>query len=390
MRNKIYFLLGVLCLTILSSCKNQHRLVPGEDYAIADMVQTIPIGNIQKDSAWHIWCGSMVKGYDGKYHLYYSRWPRPATTHVAWISHSEVAYAVAENPEGPFKFVNVALPQTDSLAWDGATTHNPYIIMKDGKYYLYYVGTQGKPLSAEETISGYGTEWWTRRNTQRIGVAIADSPAGPWRRLNEPVLANNSKDSTAFDALCVANPAICVGRNGKIVMLYKAVCRNEKLRGGAVRFSVAFADSPEGPFVKTNKQIFLPEDPKSSMVAEDPCIWYDDYTDCYYAIVRDVVGQFAGKESGGLALLTSKDAIDWEAPKCPKVLPKILEFSDGSTYDAKVIGGVERPFLYRDEDGNPQLLFGAFSIHKGKVRRDHSFNGRIPLKLTDEIMKTKE
>ena len=33
------------------------------------------------------------------------------------------------------------------------------------------------------------------------------------------------------------------------------------------------------------------------------------------AIVRDVVGQFVGKESGGLALLTSKDAIDWKAPK---------------------------------------------------------------------------
>lgn len=392
MKNKIYFLLSILCLTILSSCGNQRRLVPGEDYAIANMVQTIPVGNIQMDPAWHIWCGSMVKGYDGKYHLYYSRWPRPETTHGAWISHSEVAHAVAESPEGPFEFSDVALGKREdnTLAWDCATAHNPYIMMKDGKYYLYYAGTHGRPLSKEETIPGYGIDWWTRRNTQRIGVAIADNPAGPWRRLDEPVLANNSEDDTAFDALCVANPAICVGRNGKIVMLYKAVCKNDKLEGGVVRFSVAFADSPEGPFVKTNKQIFLPKDPNASMVAEDPCIWYDEHTDCYYAIVRDVSAQFAGREdSGGLALLTSKDAIDWKAPKYPKVLPRRLKFSDGSIYDTYV-GGVERPFLYRDEDGNPQLLFGAFSIHKENIRRDHSFNGRIPLRLFNDIMKTKE
>lgn len=381
MKKLINILLGG-CLLLLA-CE-QKVMVLGEDYALADMVQTIPVENVQKDSLWNIWCGSMIKGYDNKYHLYYSRWPRE-TGHEAWISHSEVAYAVADKPEGPYKFVNISLSGTDSCTWDGATAHNPYIVLKDNKYYLYYVGTQGKPLQGEDTIKAYGPEWWKRRNTQRIGVAVADRAEGPWKRLSSPVLTN-SKDTTAFDAMCVANPAVCVGRNDKIVMLYKAVCKNGTRKGGKVHFSVAFADKPEGPFLKTNKLIFQPEGQENvdaNMVAEDPYIWYDKKVDRYFAIVRDVVDLFTGKESGRLALMTSEDAIVWKPAKYPKVLPPTLYWSDGSTYDGRD-NSVERPFLYRDEAGIPCLLFGAFGVRNGEQRREHSFNGRIPLKLPGE------
>lgn len=350
--------------------------IPGETCAIADMVQVMPTENVQKDSLWNIWCGSMVKGYDNRYHLYYSRWPRH-TGHQSWISHSEVAYAVADKPEGPYRFVNIPLLKTTAPIWDGATTHNPYIITHNNKYYLYYVGTKGVPVDDDTIIPASASEWWKRRNSQRIGVAVADNPEGPWRRLPEPVL-EASQDSTAFDAMCVSNPAVCVGRDNKIVMLYKAVCKNGTTKGGRVRFSVAFADSPEGPFVKTNKLIFQPDDPKANMVAEDPYVWYDYRTDRYYAIIRDVVDQFSGKDSGKLALLTSDDAVVWQAAKYPKVLPAKIKWTDGSVYDVRA-STIERPCLYRDENGIPRFFFGAFGVHKGKIMREHSFNGRIPL-----------
>ena len=374
-----YIILGWWGL-LLISCAQQIQYVPGETCAIADMVQPIPKQNVQIDPTWDIRCGSMVKGYDGKYHLYYSRWPRQ-TGHEAWISHSEVAYAVSDKPEGPYRFINVALASRGEKYWDGATSHNPYMVMKDGKYYLYYVGTQGKVLSTDQKIQPYGDEWWARRNTQRIGVAVSESPAGPWKHLDVPVLSV-SEDTAAFDALCVTNPAICVGRDGKMVMLYKAVCKNGTRGGGKVRFSVAFADSPTGPFVKTNKLIFQPEDPNANMVAEDPYIWYDDKLDKYYAIVRDVIQLFTGEDSGMLALMESDDAMNWRPAKYPKVLPVKLQWEDGTVYDAKA-DHVERPFLYRDEAGVPKLLFGAFSIHTNGVHREHSFNGRIPLRLPE-------
>lgn len=367
------------CLGMQCSMSCTHKdFVPGQDFAFADMVQTIPTENALCDSAWNIWCGSLIEGYDGKYHLFYSRWPR-GTRHESWISHSEIAYAVADKPDGPYTPVNVALGFVDSVRWDGATAHNPYAIKYKGKYYLYYVGTQGSYLGATECLKPYGSEWWKRRNTQRIGVAVADNPAGPWKRMDEPVLSNNA-DTTAFDAMMVANPAVCLGRDGKFVMLYKGVCKNGTIRGGKVRFSVAFADMPTGPFVKTGTQVFLPEDPNDPMVAEDPFLWYDPKCDLYFAIVRDVVRQYTGKESGGLALMKSVDAIHWQPVSHPKVLPPVLKWSDGRTYDANKLS-FERPFLLFDKEGIPQLLLGACGVNKDNIRREHSFNVRVPLMI---------
>lgn len=362
-------------IVALSTCTGK-TYVPGNDFPLADMVRPIPLDNIQKDSAWNIWCGSMVKGYDNKYHLYYSRWPRQSG-HASWISHSEIAYAVADKPEGPFCFVNVPLSATGVAAWDGSMTHNPYMVLKDGKYYLYYIGTTGEVLSADQKLIPYGDDWWIRRNKQRIGVAVSDKPEGPWKRFDTPLLSNN-EDTTAFDAMCVNNPAVCVGRDGKMVMLYKAVCKNGTRGGGQVRFSVAFAESPTGPFVKTNKLIFQSTDPNARMVAEDPYLWYDEKSDRYYAIVRDVVGEFTG-EAAVLALMVSDDAMDWRVSPYPKVLSAKLQWEDGTVYDAHV----ERPFLYRDENGIPCLLFGAFSVHTNGIHREHSFNGRIPLVIPE-------
>lgn len=376
---KITTSLAILVASMSLACTSgSQHLRPGQDYALADWVQPVPRNHVLQDSAWHIWCGSMIRGYDGKYHLYYSRWPR-STRHEAWITHSQIAYAVADRPEGPYRFVNVPLPELDGPVWDASVTHNPYILKHDGKYYLYYIGSYGD--STTRNCGAYSEEWWIRRNRQRIGVAVADDPAGPWQRFDRPVLANNEQDSTAFDALCVTNPAVCIGRDNRVVMLYKAVCKNGTISGGVVRFSVAFADRPEGPFEKSGQLIFQPEDSTSHMVAEDPYIWYDSQEDTYYAIVRDVVGLFTGEDSGGLALMQSPDALHWEVAPRPKVLSRLLTWDDGTTYDAKE-DHVERPFLYFNDNGDPELLFGAFSIHRDGVFRDHSFNGWIPLAPT--------
>lgn len=381
MRKKSLLYAVGITLTVLcggTSCKSSH-FEPGKEFALADSVQVIPSENVFKDSVWNIWCASTVKGMDGKYHLFYSRWPRKAG-HEAWVSHSEIAHAVSDKAGGPYVHKNVVLPAYSDTRWDGAMTHNPYILYHEGKYYLYYIATSGKVLSGDVSLPAYGKEWWIRRNSQRIGLAVAEHPDGPWHRLPEPVLTN-SEDTTAFDAMCVTNPAVCIGRGGKVVMLYKAVCKNGTLEGGKVRFSVAFADRLEGPFVKSGQLIFQPEDPTMRMVAEDPFVWYDEEADKYYAIVRDVVRLYTGEDSGGLALMESRDAIDWHPVPHPKVLPSVLKFSDGTTYDARKSGGIERPFVCFDEKGVPQFLFGAFGVHSRGIHREHSFNVAIPFHL---------
>ena len=65
--------------------------------------------------------------------------------------------------------LNVALIGTETEV--KTITHNPTVIRARGKYYLYYMGNTGDG------------SFWSHRNNQRIGVAVADKPEGPWRDL---------------------------------------------------------------------------------------------------------------------------------------------------------------------------------------------------------------
>jgi len=56
---------------------------------------------ITADPNWYTWCPSVIRGDDGKYHMFHSRWARK-TTFSGWLLLSEVAHAVAVRPEGPY------------------------------------------------------------------------------------------------------------------------------------------------------------------------------------------------------------------------------------------------------------------------------------------------
>jgi hypothetical protein len=98
----------------------------------------VAASSVFKSDTMSIWGGSLVKGEDGLYHLYYSRWPK----HLGWVwvTHSEIAHAVSASPFGPFAFKDVTLPPRGAAYWDGLCTHNPTVHRFDGRYYLYYMG----------------------------------------------------------------------------------------------------------------------------------------------------------------------------------------------------------------------------------------------------------
>ena len=170
------------------------------------------------DPEFEIWGGSAVRGEDGKYHMFYSRWPRELS-HWAWVTHSEIAHAVSDSPVGPWKHQDVALPARGNEYWDGSCTHNPTVLRHAGKYYIYYMGNRGNN-KVEIPLN------WEHRNNQRIGVAVADSPAGPWTRFDQPII-DVSSDPNAADALCVSNPSVAARPEGGFLMVYKAVAQAE-------------------------------------------------------------------------------------------------------------------------------------------------------------------
>lgn len=91
-----------------------------------------------------VWCGSVIKGDDGKYHMFASRWPIDLPFKNHWLTNSEIVHAVSDTPEGPYEFSDVALPPRGEQYWDGKMTHNPAIRKHGDTYLLFYTGTTYK------------------------------------------------------------------------------------------------------------------------------------------------------------------------------------------------------------------------------------------------------
>lgn len=287
-----------------------------------------------QEAGFFVWCGTMVKGDDGTCHLFYSRWPK-AKGFNAWVTDSEVAHAVADNPLGPYKFQNVALPKRDKKFWDADVTHNP-TVMKFGKqYYLYYMGNYGD-----------GT-FWNHRNHQRIGVAVADDVNGAWTRFEKPVI---NVTPNAWDHLMTSNPSVTKSRDGNYLMVYKGVADGALPKGGKVSHGVAVSKTPTGPFVKQPKTVFDAEG--SAFAAEDPFVWTQ--AGMYYAIVKDMNGAFTNA-GPSLALFQSANGLDWHTAQQPLVSGLSVKWADGT---AQKVQRLERPQLWLN-GGKPSVLFVA-------------------------------
>ena len=65
-------------------------------------------GGFAMEDYW-IWDPSVIKGEDGRYHMFASRWSKKYGF-GNWVTNSEVVRAISDTPEGPSEFVEVVLP----------------------------------------------------------------------------------------------------------------------------------------------------------------------------------------------------------------------------------------------------------------------------------------
>ncbi len=340
---------------------------PFIDFNIGDSIQPIPLAtNKFFDPNYFIWCSTVMKAKDNKYYMLYSRWPK-TDGFYSWCITCEICLAVSDKPGGPFKHVKVALPRRGSQYWDGSAAHNPALTYYKGKYYLYYMGTSSSTPMTFPVNSMSSEAWYSYRNSQRIGVAVADSLTGDWTRFDKPVLDADKSSDTNYDYMLVSNPSGIANDTGRVLLVYKQVAKGTDWHGGQVRFGAAFADSPTGPFVKSPKPIFvLPG--TSTMVAEDPYLWFQDGN--YYAVVRDVIGGFTG-DGGGLALMTSANGTDWQAAAHPKVIGSKFAYDNGTMSASQL----ERPCLLH-ENGRPIYLYGAT---RQDAAQTNTYNVAVPI-----------
>lgn len=86
-----------------------------------------PVNGGYREADHWIWCGSVIRGDDGQFHMFASRWTKDVPFNPNWLTNSRVVRAVSQTPEGPYTYVEDVLPPRGPRYWDGMMTHNPTI-----------------------------------------------------------------------------------------------------------------------------------------------------------------------------------------------------------------------------------------------------------------------
>lgn len=127
--------------------------------------------------------------------------------------------------------------------FDSFAVFTPNIIKWDNKYYMYYTGV--KPSEGTDTFNNDSYSDYTA-----LGVAVSESPIGPFVRVSdEPVLVPG-KDKDDFDSYRIDDASLLY-RDNRFWLYYKGRRYNDFIAGNKkTHMGVAFSDSPKGPFVK--------------------------------------------------------------------------------------------------------------------------------------------
>jgi hypothetical protein len=324
-------------------------------------------GGFRMEGYW-VWCGSVIQGEDGRFHMFASRWPKHLPMHPGWLVHSEVVRAVSDTPEGPYAFQEVVLPARGAEYWDGRSTHNPHITKHGDTYVLYYMGsthplndvTEGEELGLEDART------IVARANKRIGIAVSKSVFGPWVRKDAPIMPTRPG---CFDSFLTSNPAPCLHRDGAVLLIYKAR-RYEGNKHGQMTFGAARADSFDSVYrVISEKPLF----PPARFHLEDPFVWHSG--DRYELIAKDMDGHICGERHAGIHAY-SEDGLKWQMSDTPKAYSRTVAWDDGSV---STMGSFERPFILF-QDGKPTHLFAATADGDGGFRRaSHTWNMVIPI-----------
>lgn len=322
------------------------------------------------ENKW-VWCGSVVRGDEGKYHMYASVWDKALAFSPHWVTNSKVVHAVSDTPQGPFSFADVALEPRGDGFWDGRMTHNPTVHRHpDGRYLLFYTGTTYEaPLPTPQTPASHELAWLEARGNQRVGLAIADNPNGPWVRCDKPLLDTRPGK---WDAWMNTNPAAVILEDGSVMLYYKAVGHSKDL----LRYGVARADQVEGPYTRLTDEPIFRFDSTDDHI-EDAYAWHNGQS--YEMIFKDMKGGVCGQPKAGVHAF-SDDGIDWKLAESPLAYSRTVQWDDGTT--------TEQPFLERPqlllENGKPTHLYAATGISENTQSSDHglltkSWNLCIPL-----------
>ena len=179
-----------------------------------------PSDVIKVDDLYYVWYskGEISPGYDA------TVWYATSTEGRTW---TEKGRALAKGEPG---------------GWDGASVFTPNILVAEGRYWLFYTGT------SRAYRKGFNPD-------SKIGIAVSDSPDGPWERLGSNPVLSNSDNPGDFDSHLV-DDACLITRAGKYWLYYKG--RQLGKSPGQTQMGVAISEQPQGPYLKHEANPVIP------------------------------------------------------------------------------------------------------------------------------------
>ena len=230
--------------------------------------------------------------------------------------------------------------------WEGASVFTPNIMVAEGRYWLFYTGT-----SVEFKKKGFSPD-------SKIGIAVADSPDGPWERLATNPALKNSDNVTDFDSHLV-DDACLLKRGGKYYFYYKG--RQLGKGPGQTQMGLAIADKPEGPYVRSESNPVIPGN-------HEVLVWPQGTG------VAAMIGT-TGPKSITNSIMYSEDGLSFsKTHECPR---------------GAWAGGAYRPEAFTGSGTGEMPLWGVEIVRareKGKGRLPSI--GRFDLSVVDSVTKT--
>ncbi len=244
----------------LTSCFNYNNPnVPNDSKWNVAFTETNLNGDFAPNSRYTRRDPSAVIQFNGLYYVWYTYKLSERSTYFnsnnvndnvfPW-DRADVYYATS--PDGyQWTERGPAVSRGVSGSFDDRSVFTPEIFEHENKFYLVYQAVQHP---------------YIERVKNTVAMSIADSPDGPWTKLEEPILraTNNgiwSPNSTNrfdvikkgdFDSHKVHDPCLRFYKD-KFYLYYKGERMGEDRYCGQreIRWGVAIADQPTGPYVKS-------------------------------------------------------------------------------------------------------------------------------------------
>lgn len=172
---------------------------------------------------------------NGLYYVWYSKGKiSPGYDATVWYATSKDGFKWTEKA--------MALAKGKAGSWEGASVFTPNILVAEGRYWLFYTGTS----------KAYKKRF---NPDSKIGIAVSDSPDGPWKRLASNPALRNSDNREDFDSHLV-DDACLITREGRYWLYYKG--RQLGKGPGQTQMGLAIADHPQGPYVRHKANPVIP------------------------------------------------------------------------------------------------------------------------------------